>query len=36
MSNMSEVRKWLWKKKTNAAKLESKPKLCTLPSTDEA
>ena len=30
------VRKWLWEKKTNTAKLTTKPKLCTLPPTDEA
>ena len=36
MDRMSDIIKWLWEKKTNVAKLSSKPKLCTLPQTDEA
>ena len=36
MSSMSDIRKYLCEKKTNVAKLSSKPRLCTLPPTDEA
>ena len=31
-----QILEYLWEKKTNVAKLSSKPKLCTLPPTDEA